>query len=268
MFKKLLETLSVSAYTLQTRAGREDLFGKSKRNERDRKLKFEAYERFRDEHPEFQYGGLLDDYDGYIQYRKGVRKVCVFIENESWVRRDYYKLLEDKEIEEIKYEIIRPQDIPKVRYLLGDSLKWEDYFELYKTAFKVMYASVWLNWVMDEGGGSGNPENQERTDQRAKVFNYIYESIKDQEIPFSDYDEFKRADDVLQVLFIADALHNLKLPTRLDRFEWDAITEEDIEFCKSSKAHYYQYGFWLEIFSLKFHKFAGIYEVDIKNMFP
>ncbi|MEI8280579.1 MAG: hypothetical protein WCG87_12525 [Bacteroidota bacterium] len=265
MFKKLLDSLSNAAYTLQTRAGREDMLNKalgthrSKRYERDMKLKGLAHRDFREQHPEVQIWGLVDDYDGYVQYRKGTQKFCHLIENESWIQNEYYKYHEDKSLDEVRYEIILAENIPKINYLLSDDLEWKDYCEIYKTAFKVIYATVWLDWAL-KGGINESKEKKQ-------VFNHVYNAIKEKEISCDSYDEFKGFSDVEKMLYIADALHSLDLEARIPGFTWQAINKDDLIFCKDYKENQYQLDTWARIFEHKFKISAGIYAPDIEKIF-
>jgi len=265
VLKKLLDSLSNTAYTLQTRAGREDMIHRalggtrSKRYERDIKLQHEARKKFTELHPEVRIWTTTGDWHGYIQYRKGTQKFCHLIENKSWIQNQYYKYCEDKSLDEVRYEIIRAEDIPNINYLLSDDLKWKDYCEIYKTAFKVIYATVWLDWALKVGINESKEKKQ--------VFNHVYNSIKEKEIPCDSYDEFKGFSDVEKMLYIADALHSLDLEPRIPEFTWQAINKDDLIFCKDYKENEYQLDTWARIFEYKYKISAGIYGPDIEKIF-
>ena len=104
--------------------------------------------------------------------------------------------------------------------------------------------------------------------EREAVINYIsttftsYGQVND-DLIFS----IQQLPHVTQVLFMADALYKLKLPKRLEKFEWKPITDADVEFSLRYPENRYEYSFWIDIFSRKFAAFAGIYDVDIENFY-
>jgi hypothetical protein len=258
MFKKILDSMAIKANTLQTRAGREYFFGyKSKHNERDRKLKFIAEQKFTEDHPEFMIGHPTGDWDGYVQYRKGYKKSCIFIENHFSVENYYHELLKDKSIDEINYALIHKQDIPEIRNLLTDNYTWENYLDFYRSAFKISYASAWLYWTVDAYDPSIDEEKNlllRKKSEREKVKNYIFDCIDNKEIPIYSFEEFRKLRYEVQCVYIAKALNVLNLPKLIESFDWQIILAEDIKFAEDYENTYYQHTFWYDIFLKVLHK--------------
>jgi hypothetical protein len=270
MFKKILDSLSIKAHTLQTRAGREYLLGyTSEHTKRDRKLKFIAEQNFTKNNPEFGIGNVTGDWDGYVQYRKGYQKSCILIENHFSVRDYYYELKGDKSIDEVNYALVEKQDIPEIKNLLTDNYQWEDYLDFYRSAFKISYASVWLYWTIDAYDRNIDEDKNlllRKISERAKVKNYILDCIDNKEIPVYSFDEFRKLRYEVQCVYIAKALNVLNLPKQIERFDWQTITEEDIKLANDYENNYYQHSFWYDIFWNVLRKKTGS-DDDLETFF-
>jgi len=263
MFKKLFENLSNTAYTLNTRAGREDFFG-IKVNERDRKLKRIAIKNFLNNHPEYLIHGQMTDFDGYVQYLDGNFKRCKLIENESAIEKKYFEMLSIKEYLHTTYETFHKDNIPVINNLLPNFPGIDNYLSIFKTSFKFMYASAWYNEALYQS--EQNVDITRRLlNEKEKVKLILSKGIRVTQSYFTDLEQIHKMSGEIQMLVLSKALLLTNATPLIEDKKWSDISEEDLIFTENYDGS--EYDLLQQILRYKFNLSSGLHDLDLKRFF-
>jgi hypothetical protein len=264
--KKILSIFQDASEQLQTRRGREELLGLPA-NKRNRKLNEVAKNNFYSTYPEFDDRGNKgsgDDYDfdGYIQFRMGNKYYCQFMEGESSLKKEYFRLCEEK-YDEVDFRIIDADEVPVIYNLLKDYKDWTKFISLYPTSFKYMYASCWFYKYRSMYFYSGEEEKQ-KLRERDAVISTIKHLLAKGDIEFESIEQVYDASEECQMLILSRALNKLNANTFIESLDWQDFDENDVHNLQLDAG--FEYDFWARVFRRKFNLISGLIDVNLNKL--